>query len=300
MGNNTTEKEFLKDYDVSKYEKPSVTVDILIYTVFNQDIDNYRKLPNKVLEVLLIKRKDHPFKDKWAIPGGFVNINENLDEAARRELKEETNLENIYLEQLYTYGDVLRDPRSRVISCTYMSLVDRTHLNVKANDDAKDARWFDVQYKLLEEQKYITNDGYLKKKLYKLILTEKDITLEAKINIIIEAKGRNISIRREIVDSSDIAFDHALAIAYGIERLRNKIEYTDIAFRLMPEAFTLTELQQVYEVILDTELLKANFRRKISGMVIETNEYTRDKGHRPSKLYRFNPNWIDLHMERRN
>jgi hypothetical protein len=97
-----------------------------------------------------------------------------------------------------------------------------------------------------------------------------------------------------VIESHGIAFDHAKIIAYGIERLRSKVEYTDIAFNLMPKRFTLTELQQVYEVILDKELLKANFRRKIAAMVTETNEYTRDAGHRPSKLFRFNPNWTNV------
>ncbi len=285
---------------MGNYEKPSVTVDTLVYTVMNEEIPNYRKLPKKVFKVLLIKRKQQPFKDYWAIPGGFVNMDEDLETAAKRELKEETNIDNIYLEQLYTYGDVLRDPRDRVISCCYMSLVDSTNFNIKASDDAKEARWFEIQYKLIEEQKNINNTGYIKRKTYQLILTDKELRLDAKVSVIIEAIGRNVSIKRELVESNLIAFDHALAISYGIERLRNKIEYTDIVFNLMPEEFTLTELQQVYEIILDTELLKANFRRKIADMVIETNSYTKDKGHRPSKLYRFNPNWIDLHIERRN
>jgi hypothetical protein len=106
--------------------------------------------------------------------------------------------------------------------------------------------------------------------------------------------GKIARIKREVVESHGIAFDHAKVIQYGIERLRNKIEYTDIAFNLMPSRFTLTELQQVYEIILDTELLKANFRRKIADMVIETNEYTKDAGHRPSKLFKFNPDWDNV------
>lgn len=295
-----SEQTFLENYDASKYDRPSVTVDTLVYTVMKEEISNYRKLPKKVFKVLLINRKQHPFKDTWAIPGGFVNMDENLEEAAKRELKEETNIDNIYLEQLYTYGDVGRDPRTRVISCCYMSLVDSSCFNVVASDDALDARWFEIQYNLIEEQKNINSNGYIKRKTYQLTLINQEIVLDAVINVIIEAKGSNISIKREIVSSNKIAFDHGLVITYGIERLRNKIEYTDIVFNLMPEVFTLTELQQVYEVILDRELLKANFRRKIADMVIETNSYTKDKGHRPSKLYRYNPNWVDLHIERRN
>lgn len=127
--------------------------------------------------------------------------------------------------------------------------------------------------------------------LFKLCLSNDKDILSANIKIVKTVEGKVTKIEREIIDSNGIAFDHAKIIEYGINRLKSKIEYTDIAFNLVPELFTLTELQQVYEVILDTELLKANFRRKTADMVIETNEYTKDAGHRPSKLFRFNPNW---------
>ena len=111
--------------------------------------------------------------------------------------------------------------------------------------------------------------------------------------VIKTVEGKVWTIDRTVVESKGIAFDHGKIIEYGIERLRNKIVYSDIAFNLMPELFTLTELQQVYELILDKELLKANFRRKISGMVIETDEFTKDAGHRPSKLFKFNHDWSE-------
>ena len=289
-----TEEEFLKNYDAGKYERPSVTVDMLIFTVTNEERKSYRKLPEKALKLLMIKRGDHPYIGQWALPGGFVNINESLEEAARRELKEETNIDNIYMEQLYTWGDVGRDPRTRVISTSYMSLVDSETLNIKANDDADDAKWFTVSCKLYQEQKTVTQGGYILQRLFELKLSNEGDNLSAIVKVAKTVENRITTVEREIVESHGIAFDHAKIIQYGIERLRNKIEYTDIAFNLMPELFTLTELQQVYEIILDTELLKANFRRKISGMVIETNEYTKDSGHRPSKLFRFNPNWQNL------
>ena len=180
-----------------------------------------------------------------------------------------------------------------------MALADSSKFEVKANDDAKDAKWFAIEYKLINTDKQNTKNGYINRKIYQLSLTE-DETIEALIEVIVTVEGRNTSVKKVIKESGKLAFDHALAISYGIERLRNKIEYTDIVFSLMPEKFTLTELQQVYEVILDKQLLKANFRRKIADMVIETNDYTKDKGHRPSKLYRYNPNWVDEHSERRN
>lgn len=129
--------------------------------------------------------------------------------------------------------------------------------------------------------------------MFQLNLFNHHDKLQAVVKIVKTVEGKVTTIDREVIKANGIAFDHAKIIEYGLERLRNKIEYTDIAFNLMPELFTLTELQQVYEVILETELLKANFRRKTAGMVIETNEYTKDAGHRPSKRYRFNPNWTN-------
>jgi 8-oxo-dGTP diphosphatase len=139
MNKNITEKdkEFLKTYDSNKYEHPSVTVDILIFTV---DISGK-------LELLLIKRKRPPFQDCWAIPGGFVNMNESLEEAAARELMEETSITDVHMEQLYTFGNVDRDPRTRVISVAYMVLIPKEKLSIKAGDDAKEAEWFQVSLK---------------------------------------------------------------------------------------------------------------------------------------------------------
>lgn len=295
-----SEAEFLNHYDANQFDRPSVTVDMLIFTVMNEAIYNYRKLPQKTMKLLLIKRKNHPYKDEWALPGGFVNMDESLDDAAKRELKEETNIEGIYLEQLYSFGNLNRDPRTRVISCAYLALVDSTKLQVKAGDDAKEAEWFDVTAKLIEKEKVMQKDGYKKDKLYKISLRNGDVCLDAIIKVTINAIGTKISIKREIVESNHIAFDHAKIIHYGLERLKNKIEYTDIAFSFMPEKFSLTELQQVYEVILDKQLLKANFRRKIENMVLETDQYLKAKGHRPSKLYTYNPDWVDQYIERRN
>ncbi len=288
-----TEEQFLSTYDASRFERPSVTVDMLIFTVTDEEKKSYRKLPEKALRLLMIKRGDHPYIGQWALPGGFVQMDESLDEGALRELKEETNIDNIYMEQLYTWGDVGRDPRTRVISASYMSLVDSSTLDIKASDDADDAKWFTVSCGLYQEQRTVTEKGYILQRLFKLGLSNDEKSLSAVIKITRTVEGKVTKVEREVERSNGIAFDHAKIIEYAIERLRSKIEYTDIAFNLMPELFTLTELQQVYEVILDTGLLKANFRRKTAGMVVETNEYTKDAGHRPSKLFRFNPNWLE-------
>lgn len=228
---------------------------------------------------------------QWALPGGFVQMDESLEEAALRELKEETNIDNIYMEQLYTWGDVDRDPRTRIISVSFMSLVDSRTLDIKASDDADDAKWFTVSCKLYQEQKTVIEKGYILQRLYRLSLTNEENNLSATIKVTKTVEGKVTKVERKIVESNGIAFDHAKVIEYGIDRLRNKIIYTDIAFNLMPELFTLTELQKVFEVILDTRLLKANFRRKVAHMVIETDEYTKDLGHRPSKLFKFNSGW---------
>lgn len=143
-----TEEQFLATYDASNFERPSVTVDMLIFTVTDEEKKSYRKLPEKVLRLLMIKRGDHPYIGQWALPGGFAQMDESLDEAALRELKEETNIDKIYMEQLYTWGDVGRDPRTRVISTSYMSLVECSTLDIKASDDADDAKWFTVSCRL--------------------------------------------------------------------------------------------------------------------------------------------------------
>lgn len=283
-----TEKEFLKNYDSNKYEKPSVTVDMLIFTVDEKENENYRKLNDKELKILLIKRADHPYIGQWGIPGGFVGMNETLDDAAQRELYEETNIKDVYLEQLYTWGDVERDPRMRVISTSYMALVNKDLLDVKAGDDACDAKWFSVNKKVLSELKKNTNNGYILETRIELILKHEDIILKSiiKKEEIIENKIRKTNI---IIEENDgIAFDHSKIIDYALDRLKNKVQYTDIAFNLMPDLFTLAELQQVYSILLDRELLTPQFRRDIKHMLIETNETTKNFGHRPAKLYRFN------------
>lgn len=282
-----TEEEYLARYDPGKYERPSVTVDMLIFTVTDVESDNYRKLPGKALKLLMIKRADHPFIGQWALPGGFVKMNESLEEAAYRELKEETGIENVYLEQLYTWGDPNRDPRTRVISTSYLSLTDSSNLKVRASDDADDARWFTVTYRVFKEERTMEGDDRTLERFSRLTLRDGDITLSAVLRHTFRTDGRLGRWETGIEDSGGIAFDHARIIAYGIERLRNKVEYTDIAFSLMPRYFTLTELQQVYEVILDRELIKANFRRKIADRVQETNRYRKSAGHRPSKLYTY-------------
>ena len=122
-----------KQENIHNYKKPSVTADIVIFTIKDND-----------LKVLLIKRKLKPFKDSWALPGGFVRIDESLEAAAKRELKEETGVKDVYLEQLYTFGNPKRDPRGRVITVSHMALINSDNISLKPTSDASEAKWFSV------------------------------------------------------------------------------------------------------------------------------------------------------------
>ncbi|CAM4135464.1 ADP-ribose pyrophosphatase [Lederbergia lenta] len=295
MNNETSasEQQFLKTYNPEQYKRPSVTVDMLLFTVARGEQKNYRKLPDMELKLLLVKRGKHPFKNQWALPGGFVQVDESLEEAAYRELKEETNVEEVYLEQLYTWGAVERDPRTRIISVSYLALVDHTKLTVKSGDDAAEAEWFTATLKIQEEEKKMTEEGFVQRETFLLTLRNDETTLTADVIVHRTKIGKVETTKTDISLSKGIAFDHAKIIVYALERLRNKVSYTDVIFTLMPDTFTLTELQKVYETILDKKLIKANFRRKISHMVLETNEFTTEAGHRPSQLFTFKNDWSD-------
>ncbi|MFC4102123.1 NUDIX hydrolase [Paenibacillus xanthanilyticus] len=281
-----TEREFLERYRIGDYERPSVAADMVIFTVTDTEADSYRKLPDKELRVLLIRRGGHPFLGKWALPGGFVRPNETADQAAARELREETGVDDVYLEQLYTFSDVGRDPRAWVMSCSYMALINADSLQLRAGDDADAAAWFKLTYRLLRERKEHAEDGYVKTLEFELKLSGEEQELTAVVTRTVTVRPASTSTAYAIVANDGLAFDHAKIIAFAIERLRGKVNYTDIALHLMPPLFTLTELQQAYEVILDKELLKAAFRRKVADLVAETDHYTENAGHRPSRLYR--------------
>lgn len=273
-----------------EFFKPSVTVDTIIFTVRDLNVDNYRKLPEKKFQVLLVKRAGEPYKDKWSLPGTFVGKEEKFEEAVNRCLEEKANIKDIYLEQLYSWGDPQRDPRERVISTSYMGLVDTGDIQIKAGKNVEDIEWFNIKLNTIKEKSKEKKDGYYKAEEIEILLESKQEVLKSRVKVVKELVNGNMVIYTQILQS-DLAFDHAKILIYAIERLKNKVEYTTIAFNLMPEKFTLTKLQQVYEILLDKPLLKANFRRKIADMVIETEEYEENAGHRPSKLYKFNPNW---------
>ena len=266
-----TEEEFLKDYDSRCFDKLSMTTDIVIVSVSNEDTNNYRKNDKKMMSILLVKRKDFPYKDKWCLPGGFLDPNtETLEECARRVLKRETNLSNIYLEQLYTFDRVDRDPRLRVVSTSFVALIDKEKLEEKVEN----ASWFDIIS--IEE----------KNNIVKIILSNKEEIIEFSIKKVLKEKTTD---RYQFIteDNKSLAFDHDIVILSAVERLKSKINYTDIVFNMMPEYFTLGELQQVYEVILNKKLLDPAFRRIIANKVEKTNKMKTGEGHRPSYLFRY-------------
>lgn len=207
-----------------EYPRPALAVDCVVYGFDEGE-----------LKVLLIQRDVAPFRGEWALPGGFVRTDETLDDAARRELREETSLAGVFLEQLYTFGQVDRDPRERVVSVAYFALVALGRYAVRAATDARHAAWFAVS------------------------------------------------------DLPSLAFDHDRIVVQATERLRGKLRYQPVGFELLPEKFTLSQLQHLYEAALDRPLDKRNFRKKILGteLLIETNEIEQDVAHRAARLYRF-------------
>ncbi|OWA35921.1 ADP-ribose pyrophosphatase [Saccharibacillus sp. O16] len=290
--NGLTEAEFLAQYDAGDYERPSMAADMVIFTVSDEKEDNYRKLPGRSLRILLIRRGGHPYLGCWALPGGFVRPTETIEQAAQRELREETGVDRVYLEQLHTFSDVGRDPRTWVMSCAYMALVDSRGLQVQAGDDADHAAWFKLTYRLRSDSRErLDEGGVLHIRRFELKLTLEESEHEAvELRAIVEHRrlrtnGASAEEYR-IAENQGLAFDHAKIIAMAMERLRSRVEESDLAFHLMPELFTLTELQQVYEAILDRELLKAAFRRKAEPLVEKSDQYTENAGHRPSRLYR--------------
>jgi 8-oxo-dGTP diphosphatase len=206
------------------YEHPAVTVDLVIFTVNND-----------VLKFMLVKRAEGPFADCWSMPGGFLKVGESLEGAALRVLKEKAAVENVYVEQLYTFGAPDRDPRARVITVTYFALIPWKHLSQPESNKIADLMWAPVD------------------QLPKL------------------------------------AFDHREIAQYAVQRLRAKASYSNIVYGLLPGQFRLSELQKIYEIILDENLDKRNFRKRIlaMGLLQETGKKIAMGAHRPAMLYKF-------------
>lgn len=207
-----------------EFPRPALTIDCVVFGLDEDD-----------LKVMLVQRDLEPFAGMWALPGGFVRPDETLDEAADRELREETGIGNVFLEQLYTFGAVDRDPRERVVSVAYYALVNLRDHKIQAATDARDAAWFRMD------------------------------------------------------DLPSLAFDHEKILDVAAARIKGKVRYEPIGFELLPKKFTLRQLQDMYEKILDQPLDKRNFRKKILGMDLlkELDEVEMDVAHRAARLYQF-------------
>jgi 8-oxo-dGTP diphosphatase len=203
------------------------------------------------LHTVLVRRTAHPFQGRWALPGGFIALEESLDAAAGRLLYRGTGLAGVFLEQLYTFGAPRRDPRTRVISVAYYALVDRARFDaLRAAGDVRVARL--------------------------------SVPWEGETGGPVAAMDADGS-------ALALAFDHAEILGMAVKRLRGKLDYTPIGFQLLPERFTLLELQRVHETVLGRPLNKDSFRRRMlaSGLLEATGEAQKDVDHRPAELYRF-------------
>lgn len=264
-----TDEEFLKEYDNDSYEKMSITTDIALFGISDIKSDNYRKVSQKAFSILLVKRKTPPFYNKWCIPGGFLSLDETLIDCANRVLFTEANLENIYLEQLYTFSDLDRDIRGRVLSTSYIGLVDINQIDTAILQE--NAKFFKLNVIQAENQMTIEFNS-----------SEECFSCKVECNV-----NKHGELVFKEVSNDYLAFDNLIAIAKAISRLQNKINYTDIVFHMMPSLFTLKELQLVYEAILNRKLLDPVFRRDIKDKVVKTDKMKIDGGHRPSVLYRY-------------
>lgn len=213
-----------------KYARPALTVDCVVFGLDQDD-----------LKILLIQRDGEPYAGEWAMPGGFVDMDETPEHAAIRELEEETGLTDVYLEQLYTFGSVHRDPRERVVSVAHYALVNIEGREVQAASDARNVAWF------------------------------------------------------SLCDVPKLAFDHEEILQMALDRLQGKVVYQPIGFELLPEKFTLTQLQKLYEIILEKQIDKRNFRKKILKMdiLIELDEVQQGVSHRAARLYSFDKEKYD-------
>lgn len=296
------EKEYLKSYDISNYDRPSVAADMAVFSIMgvgdedaaekSRSRENYRKDPQKNLKLLLIRRASYPYKDFWALPGGFCQKGESTEETAQRELYEETSVKDAYLRLFDIFSDTGRDPRGWIISHAFLTLINGEKYKVHAGTDAWEAGWFSVFVEKKELRKEVKEDSAVIENSYRIKLTceQKDgLKLEAEIRENKKFINFHETISYDIIDSDGIAFDHAKIILCAFLTLQKEVSDTGrLVFDLMPEKFTLSELQKVFETVQGKKLLVANFRRKMADYVIETEEMVEGAGHRPAKLFKRN------------
>ena len=257
------EREFLAQYDTSKFPHPSVAVDVALLTAREGE-----------LRVVLTQRDQYPDLGRWSLPGGFVNMDESLEEAANRHMEHKAGVRGVFLEQLYTFGHPDRDPRTRVVAIAYYALVHADKLLECTRNQNVILAPLHVQEKQAKpaRAKKEGSEGSPKKRKKKKAAGQLRVAAT-------DSEGRKLR----------LAFDHAEMLKVAVERLRGKLDYAPIGFELLPREFTLRELQTIHETILGHAVNKDSFRRRMlaTGLIAATGKHEPAVGHRPAELYRF-------------
>lgn len=281
-----TEKQFLKSYNIENYERPSVSTDICTFSAMNDSNENLRKDSDKQLGILLIKRADYPFKDYWALPGGFMKKGEDAKDAALRELKEETGVRGAYLNYLGMFANPERDPRGWIVSNAFYALIEAGEYRIHASTDAREAKWFSLDFKEKKTSERQLANGYVKKYKYVLTLESDTDILSAELVNEVRYERFHCNQKLTIVQNNGLAFDHAMIITEAFLKLKEEtLRDERVIFDLLPEKFTFNELQKTVEMITGESLIVPNFRRKIAHLLIPTDEMYDDAGHRPARYY---------------
>lgn len=275
------DKAFASQYDASKFDKPSVTADTVLFRIADKPDNKKKKYPVRDMEILLIKRKNPPYKGGWALPGGFCHMDETLSECAERELFEETGLRANYYGQIATYSAPDRDPRTRIISTSFLAIVPENSMSEPiASDDASEAAWF----KASMEMKILANNHYQAT----LVLTCNDEKIEGILDLKRDERGRWY--RSVVKDGEALAFDHLEVIACAIEALRSQIYRSPLAFDCVEEVFRIADLQSVYEAVVEHELLRTTFFEHVKPMLRRVDALDAEKGIM-DQLYTYNEDY---------
>jgi 8-oxo-dGTP diphosphatase len=239
----SSEADFLSRYDASLYDRFSVAVDVVLLSAHERR-----------LHTVLVKREEHPHKGRFALPGGFVGAKEDLASAAARVCRTKGGMSDVFLEQLYTFGEADRDPRLRVVSVAYYALIPHARFVALArNSSGITVATLQVPWK--------------------------------------GEDGGPVSASEDKGPPLPLAFDHDAILGLAVKRLRGKLSYTPVAFAMLDETFTLFDLQRVHEAILGRSINKDSFRRKIlaGGLVRASGKLQAGVGHRPAELYTLHP-----------
>lgn len=266
---------FLSEYDIGKFERPSMTADVVAVTLRSVATGDWRVPARFRASVLLIRRGVPPFKGLWALPGGFLRKGESLEECARRELKEETGLAASALLPTGVFSAPGRDPRGWILSSAYVSIVSAGANDIRGGDDAAEAAWCGVSLD-------VAPDGG--KAL--LTLTPENGQPPFEIALQCESDDAGHFSFVPVGTGAPFAFDHAGIIASALMRLRSEPAVRRLAFAFLPEAFTLAELHDVFRLFGIADDNPANFRRKIMPYVEPTGATSGGAGHRPAALFR--------------